>query len=260
MVILDNFPIWAVYAGLVVIVLLAAEIGFHIGIWLQDRSEDPAESKMTGAVVGAMLGLMAFMMAFTIGIVIGQHGDRKAMVVEEANAIGTAWLRMGFLEEPDLSATRAPLKEYTEARIAMVDDLSLMPAMIMRSEEIHNELWTIMEDNVRAGNESDIMSLIVSSINDVIDIHALRIYKGNLRLPRILGMLLVAATVLSFLLIGVASSTDRKRDIAAMLLFALAFAAVLVVIIDLDRPLEGMLRVSQTAMIDLLRQITPPGQ
>lgn len=260
MVILDNFPIWAVYAGLVVIVLLAAEIGFRIGIWLQDRSEDPAESKMTGAVVGAMLGLMAFMMAFTIGIVIGQHGDRKAMVVEEANAIGTAWLRMGFLEEPDLSATRALLKEYTEARIAMVDDLSLMPAMIMRSEEIHNELWTIMEDNVRAGNESDIMSLIVSSINDVIDIHALRIYKGNLRLPRILGMLLVAATVLSFLLIGVASSTDRKRDIAAMLLFALAFAAVLVVIIDLDRPLEGMLRVSQTAMIDLLRQITPPGQ
>ena len=61
---------------------------------------------MTGAVVGGMLGLMAFMMAFTIGIVISQHGDRKAMVVEEANAIGTAWLRAGFLEEPDLPVAR----------------------------------------------------------------------------------------------------------------------------------------------------------
>ena len=101
MSVLDNFPIWAVYVGLVVMVLIAAEVGFRIGIWMQDRSDKPGESKMTGAVVGGMLGLMAFLMAFTIGIVISQQGERKAMVVEEANAIGTAWLRAGFLEEPD---------------------------------------------------------------------------------------------------------------------------------------------------------------
>jgi hypothetical protein len=254
---LDGIPIWAVYVGLVVMMLLGAEVGFRVGIWMQDRSDKPGDSKMTGAVVGGMLGLMAFMMAFTIGIVINQQGDRKAMVVEEANAIGTAWLRTGLTEEPDLSAAQPLLREYTEIRIAVADDLSLYGAMKMRSEEIHHELWAIMVENVRLGYESDIMGLTVSSINDVIDVHSSRLFVANLRLPRILGFLLLLATVLSFVLVGIASSGDRKRDTAAMFIFALVFAAVLIVIVDLDRPQEGLLTVPQTAMTDLLRQITP---
>ncbi len=257
MVILDTLPIWAVYVGLVVSMLLAAEVGFRVGIWMQDRSDKPGDSKMTGAVVAGMLGLMAFMMAFTIGIVINQQGDRKAMVVEEANAIGTAWLRAGLLEEPDLSAARPLLREYTEIRIATANDLSLLDATTTRSEEIHNELWAIMEDSVRRGYESPIMGLAISSVNDVIDVHSSRLFVANLRLPRILGLLLILATVLSFMLVGVASSSDRTRDTAAMIIFALVFAAVLIVIVDLDRPQEGLLTVPQTAMTDLLRQITP---
>jgi hypothetical protein len=256
-VILDNLPIWAVYVGLVVLMLLAAEVGFRVGVWMQDRSDKPGDSKMTGAVVAGMLGLMAFMMAFTIGIVINQQGDRKAMVVEEANAIGTAWLRAGLSEEPDLSAVRPLLREYTEIRIAAADDPSLLGATTMRSEEIHNELWAIMEENVRRGYESDIMGLAISSVNDVIDVHSSRLFVANLRLPRILGILLILATGFSFMLGGVASSSDRKRDTAAMIIFALVFAAVLIVIVDLDRPQEGLLTVPQTAMIDLLRQIAP---
>ena len=257
MTLLDNFPIWAVYVGLVVIVVVAAEVGFRVGIWMQDRSDKPGESKMTGSVVAGMLGLMAFMMAFTIGIVINQQGDRKAMVVEEANAIGTAWLRAGFLEEPDLSAVRPLLVEYTEIRIAAANDPSQFDTVVTRSEEIHNDLWAIMEDNVRRGNESAIMGLTVDSINDVIDVHSERLFVANLRLPRLLGILLLLATVLSFMLVGVASSADRKRDTSAMIIFALVFVAVLIVIVDLDRPQEGLLTVPQTAMTDLLRQITP---
>ena len=115
----------------------------------------------------------------------------------------------------------------------------------------------IMEDNVRRGNESAIMGLTVDSINDVIDVHSERLFVANLRLPRLLGILLLLATVLSFMLVGVASSADRKRDTSAMIIFALVFVAVLIVIVDLDRPQEGLLTVPQTAMTDLLRQITP---
>ena len=257
MSLVDSLPIWAVYVGLVVVMLLSAEAGFRAGIWLQDRSDESGESKMTGAVVGGMLGLMAFMMAFTIGIVINQQGERRTMVVEEANAIGTAWLRADFLEESDRSAAKSLLKEYTEIRIATAEDSSIYDAMVTRSEEIHNELWAIMEDNVRRGNESDIAGLTILSINDVIDVHSERLFVANLRLPRVLGILLFLATILSFLLVGAASSADRKRDTSAMVLFALVFSAVLIVIIDLDRPQEGLLTVPQTAMTDLLRQITP---
>ena len=257
MVIIDMFPIWAVYVGTVVLVLLAAEIGFRIGIWLQSRDPASKEIRMTGTMVGGMLGLMAFLMAFSIGIVINQQGGRKEMVVTEANAVGTAYLRAGFLSEPDLSSSRNLLREYVEVRLAAASDPAQLESSIMRSEEIHGELWSIVEDNVRQGNESDIMAIFVESINEVIDVHSLRLAAVNLRLPRFLGIVLYAAIVLSFLLVGVASSSDGKRDTLAMVLFALAFVAVLMIIVDLDRPQQGLLTVSQAAMSDLLRQMTP---
>jgi hypothetical protein len=224
------FPLWAVYVGTVVLVLVAAEIGFRIGIWLQRRDPASGEIRMTGTMVGGMLGLMAFLMAFSIGIVINQHGGRKEMVVTEANAVGTAYLRAGFLSEPDLTSARNLLREYVEVRLAAAADPTQLESVILRSEEIQGELWSIVEANVRQGNESDVMVSFVESINEVIDVHSLRLAAVNLRLPRLLGIVLYAAIMLSFLLVGVASSSDGKRD---------------------------TFTVSQATMSDLLRQMTP---
>jgi hypothetical protein len=258
MIILDKFPIWAVYVGTVAVVVVVAEIGFRIGIWLQRRDPDSGTTPMTGAVVGGMLGLMAFLMAFSIGIVINQHNGRKVMVVTEANAVGTAYLRAGFLDEPDRTSTRDLLREYVEVRLAAAADPALLESVVTRSEEIHGQLWSIVEDNVSLGQDSDVMALFVESINEVIDVHSLRLATVDLRLPRLLGIVMYAATVLSFLLVGVASSSDGKRDPIAILLFALAFVAVLIIIVDLDRPQQGLLTVSQTAISDLLRQMATP--
>jgi hypothetical protein len=202
MVILDTFPIWAVYVGTVVVVLIATEIGFRIGMWLQRRDPDSGKTPMTGAVVGGMLGLMAFLLAFSIGIVINQHNGRKAMVITEANAVGTAYLRAGFLDEPDQTSTRDLLREYVEVRLAAAADTALLDSAMTRSEEIHAELWRIVEDNVSQGKDSDVMALFVESINEVIDVHSLRLAAVELRLPRLLGVVLYAATILSFLLVG----------------------------------------------------------
>ena len=257
MVILDQSPIWVVYLVTVAIALVAAEMGFRIGMWLQRRDPESGKTPLTGAVVGGMLGLMAFLLAFCIGIVINQHNGRKAMVVTEANAIGTAYLRAGFLGEPDRASTRDLLREYVDLRLAVAEDLGLFDSGLKRSEEIHSELWSIVEDNVSQGQESATMALFVDAINEVIDVHSLRLAAFDLRLPELLWLVLYAATVLSFLLVGVASSADGKRDLLAILLFALAFVAVLMIIVDLDRPQQGLLTVSQTALSDLLRQMTP---
>jgi UDP-N-acetylmuramyl pentapeptide phosphotransferase/UDP-N-acetylglucosamine-1-phosphate transferase len=258
MAILDKFPIWAVYLATVAAVLVAAEIGFRIGIWLKQRHPSSEGTPMTGAVVGGMLGLMAFLLAFAIGIVIGQHNGRKEMVVVEANAVGTAYLRAGFLDEPDRTSVRDLLREYVEVRLAAAADPALLESTVTRSEQIHGELWSIVEDNVHQGRESDIMALFAESINEVIDVHSLRRAAIELRLPRAVGMVLFIATVLSFLLVGVASSSDRKRDPFTILLFALALVAVLMIVVDLDRPQQGLLTVSQAELSALLQQMTAP--
>jgi hypothetical protein len=257
MILLDQFPLWVVFLVTVVAVLVAAEIGFRIGMWLQRRDPESGKTPMTGAVVGGMLGLMAFLLAFTIGIVINQQNGRKEMVVTEANAVGTAYLRASFLGEPDRASTRDLLREYVELRLAVAEDLGLFDSGLKRSEEIHSELWSIVEGNVSQGQESAIMALFVDSINEVIDVHSLRLTAFELRLPRLLGIVLYIATLLSFLLVGVSDSADGKRDPLAMLLFALAFVAVLMIVVDLDRPQQGLLTVSQSALSDLLRQMTP---
>jgi hypothetical protein len=241
------------------VVLVAAEIGFRIGTWLQRREPDSGKAPVAGTVVGGMLGLMAFLLAFSIGIVINQHNGRKAMVVTEANAVGTAYLRAGFLGEPDRTLSRDLLREYVEVRLAAAaDPEALLESAMTRSEEIHGELWSIVEEQVRQGQESDVMALFVESINEVIDVHSLRLAAVDLRLPRLLGVVTYAATLLSFLLVGVANSADGKRDPLAILLFALAYVAVLIILVDLDRPQQGLITVSQTALSDLLRQMTTP--
>lgn len=255
---LDGLPIWAVYIATVAVVLVAAEVGFRVGIWRKHRDPASEGATVTSAVVGGMLGLMAFLMAFSIGIVIGQQNDRRAMVVTEANAVGTAYLRSGFLDEPDLTTSRNLLQEYVEVRLAAASDPTQFELAVTRSEEIHGELWSIVENNVRQGKESDVMALFVESVNEIIDIHSFRLAAVDLRLPEFLGIVLFAATVLSFLLVGVANSADGKRDFAAILLFALAFVAVLMIVVDLNRPQEGLLTVSQQAMMDLLRQMSVP--
>jgi hypothetical protein len=255
MVILDKFPIWAVYLVTVALVFVAAEIGFRIGIWLQRRDPTSGKSPVTGTVVGGLLGLMAFLLAFCIGIVINQHNGRKEMVVTDANAIGTAYLRAGFLGEPDRTTSRDLLQEYVEVRLAAAADAAQLEPAIRRSEEIHGQLWSMVEDTVSQGQESATMALYVDSINEVIDVHTLRLAAVELRLPRQLGMILYAATVISFLLVGIVTSADGKRDTLPILLFALALVAVLMIIVDLDRPQQGLITVSQTALSDLLRSM-----
>lgn len=256
MIMLDSLPIWGVYIATIALVLVVAEIGFRIGTWLQNRNPEPGKIPITGAVVGSMLGLMAFLLAFCIGIVINQHNGRKAMVVTEANTVGTAYLRAGFLSESDRILSRDLLREYVEVRLAAASDTVLLESSLTRSEEIHGQLWSIVEQQVRQGQESDIMALYVTSINDVIDAHTLRLAAIDLRLPRVLGMVLYTATILSFLLVGVASSSDGIRDPVTIFLFALAFVAVFMIVVDLDRPQQGLLTVSQTALSDLLQQMS----
>jgi hypothetical protein len=259
MVLLDIFPLWIVYLGTVALLLLATEIGFRVGMRMKRRDSAAAGQPITSTVVGGMLALLAFLIAFAIGIVIEQHNARKAMVVTEANAVGTAYLRAGFLAEPDLTTSRDLLQEYVEIRLAAAANAAQLEFVQMRSEEIHGELWAIVEENVRQGNDSDIMGLFIESINDVIDVHALRLTAVNLRLPRLLGIMVYAAMLLSFLLVGVANSADGKRDFTALLLFTLAFVAVFMIIVDLDRPQQGLINVSQTALSDLLQQMTMAG-
>ena len=96
---LDRVPLIVILGLFALILLIAYEVGFRVGRWWQDRTPDENEGP-TGVLVGALLGLMAFMLAITMGMAADRFDTRRGLVLAEANAIGTTYLRAGYQPSP----------------------------------------------------------------------------------------------------------------------------------------------------------------
>jgi len=250
---LDFLPMWGVYILTVVVLMLAFEAGYRSGVAIQKRRPDQAETGV-GTMVGASLAFLGFLLAFIIGIAVNIFNERRALVVGEANAIGTASLRAEYLDEPFSTESRELLREYVDIRLAALDQDKLETS-IARSEEIHQELWSQAITLAKA-NPTPTTALYISSLNEVIDIHSER-YNISLevRVPPaiLLGLYLVA--VLSMMLIGMQGSYAGKRNIIAPLLMILILSLVFILITDLERSHQGLMQISQHPLIALQQQL-----
>ena len=255
MPILNSLPLWAIYLLTAGLALLAAEIGFRTGIRMARRDPSAQKGSMTNTVVGAELGLLGFLLAFSIGIAVNNFNTRRELVVAEVNAIGTSYLRANLLDEPDRTAARDLLRKYVDVRVSALDPAQLEDGM-RRSKEIHDQLWLIAERQSGENPASNPVSQFVDAVNRLIDAHGERLAAvRGLQLPTVMWLVFYGTTVLAFFLVGFASSADGKRNLIAWLLFALALSAVLMLIVDYDRPQGGLLTVSQQPLLDLQRQI-----
>ena len=107
---LDLLPTWSVFLLTVIILLLALEAGFRVDKLVQRRWPHKSEVSV-GTLVGAALALLGFLIAFVTGIAVSNYNERRQLVITEANAIGTAYLRAGYLAEPYREESRQLLRE-----------------------------------------------------------------------------------------------------------------------------------------------------
>jgi len=247
---MDVVPLWLWFLLTLGLVLLCVEIGYRLGRLQRKRSHDEKEAPV-GAMVGAILGLLAFFLAFTFGMAASRFDDRRKMVLEEANAIGTCYLRAELLPGDDGPAIRQLLRDYTDARLAGIHGYRFNAAK-QKSETIHEQLWKFMRPLAEKHQSSTIVALFIQSLNDVIDIHSKRIMIGaRSRIPPTIWVALYLVTVLSMVALGYHAGLSGTSRSPAILVLAFCFSAVMLLILDLDRPQEGMLTVSQTSMIEL---------
>jgi hypothetical protein len=197
------------------------------------------------------------LLAFMTSIAADRFGARRALVLEEANAVGTAYLRAGYLPEPYPAESRDLLREYVDVRLEAVEP-GQAEAAIARSEEIQLDLWRSAEDVVIATGGSDVYALYLESINGVIELHSQReIAAFYTRLGGSLVLALFGLTVLGMFILGFGNSMDNKRSMIALVTLILVFGAVLYLIMDLDRSQEGFFQVSQQPLISLQERINP---
>jgi len=254
---LDPIPVVGVFAMIVVILLAVFEVGFRFGRWYQDRTPDEKEGP-TGMLVGSLLALMAFLLAITMGMASDRFNNRRQLVLDEANAIGTTYLRAGYLPAPYASDSRALLREYVPLRITATDQ-TVLRANFARTLEIQDELWSKAEELARATPDSVVLGLYIDSLNQTIDISEARVTAiVNARVPQTVLLLLLAGMVLTMGAVGYSAGLTRHRSVLTAVVLVVALAAVLTLVVDLDRGSEGFLQVSQQPLRDLQQQLAAP--
>src|SRR5688572_30199240 len=254
---LDGLPIPAIFALFAIVSLALYEIGFRVGRWWQERTPGEQEGP-TGVLVGSILGLLAFLLAITMGMASDRFDTRRGLVLEEANAIGTTYLRAGYLPEPASTEIRTLIREYVPLRVAPSDRATLA-ANIAGSAALLDELWVLAEEVARAPEANDVTALFIESINETIDLNTTRVIAGvYARVPETVLWLLLGGSVLSLAMVGYSAGTTGQRSVLTAVVLVLAFGAVLTLVVDLDRPQDGFIQVSQVPMIQLMEQLGPP--
>ena len=254
--VLDVFPLWGLFFTIIVVVLAAIEGGYRLGMYRKRRSDREKDAPV-GAMVGATVGLLAFMLAFTFGMAASRFDTRKQLVLDEANAIGTTYLRATMLPE-NRDEIRALLRSYVSARLEALRSGRVAEA-ILQSEDMHGQLWSKATAVALQHPESIVVGLFVESLNEVIDLHAKRVTAGlRNRIPATIWVALLTIAILSLAAMGYHAGLVGTSRSLAVIVVAVAFSAVIALIADLDRPQEGTLTVSQQALVDVMQSMQPP--
>src|SRR4030095_4764624 len=140
---MDVLPIWAFFCLFAGIAVGLVELGYP---WSKRRKEfDASSDAPVGAMVGPTLALLAFMLAFTFGIASSRFDARRLLVVDDANAIGTCYVRAGYLEEPHKTNVRRVLKDYVAVRLRGQRKLQISNDVLTQSTDLQNKLWAETE-------------------------------------------------------------------------------------------------------------------
>jgi hypothetical protein len=251
---LDPIPILAVFVLFAGCALLTYEIGYRIGRWWQRRTPDEKDGPTT-MLVGSIIALMAFLLAVTMGMASDRFDSRRALVLDEANSIGTTYLRAGYLPEPASTQIRQLLRTYVPLRINVADRARLQ-ANFEQSQQILDELWATTEGLARDQGGSETLALFIESLNETIDLHETRVTAiGYARVPETVVLLLIVGACLTLGMVGYSAGLTARRSLFSAVVLILVLGATITLVVDLDRPREGFLQVSQQPLLDLEVQI-----
>ena len=250
---IQSLPIYVIFFIIALLSLVFFELGFRISKRVHLKT-DPMETKTIGQISTGLLGMLAFVLAFTFSMAASQYERRKQMVLEEANAIGTAYLRADLIDEPYTNELKQLLREYVNTRLDAVKKKNTAKD-IVSSIEIHRLLWTQVRTAAKAHPNTN-TSLMVQSVNEVIDMHEKRLTAGlRDKIPTSIWITLFAISGMAMLTIGIEQGFEASRRIIVIIPMILAFAALTTLIVELNRPQSGILKVGQESMISLQKSM-----
>lgn len=252
---LDDF-INGITPELFVAILFVGFLAIQIGAYLAQRRlaapKPGADTSALNTAIAAILGVIALVLSFSFSFALARYEQRRELVVQEANDIGTMYLRTSVLAAPAAKALRSELRDYIQARIDYYGKDANDEAAQNRDEattlRLQDGMWRTVSGAVRADPRSLGASLLMQTTNDVIDVAAEQYAAFNYRLngPAVYLILLVA--VLGAVTIGIGFGLTDTRHWVVSIIFALLMTFLVDVILDLDSPRSGRILANLTPL------------
>ena len=240
----------ALGGGLALVVFFGILLFLALGRWLGKRAisqHGAVPSGGIGSLEAAVFALLGLMIAFTFSGGLSRFDSRRSVVVEEANAIGTAYQRVDLVPASAQPKLREALRAYTDSRIATyrkLPDVAAANAELVRSQQLYAEVWTqavaaVRLPGVRDGTEM----LVIGALNEMSSLATQRVAATFIHPPTLIYWVLVALALASALLAGYQSATEKDYDWVHKVGFAAMVALTVYVIIDIEYPRLGLVRI-----------------
>jgi hypothetical protein len=243
-----SLPSWALALVILAIIGGATAGGYAVGHRL--RRHESTLREPFGVLQGALLGVVGLILAFGLSLAVGRYENRRAATVDEANAIGTTYLRAQLIAEPARSGSLELLRRYTDLSIQISNDVpgsSDMRRTTAAEGVLQRQLWRLAGESTDAAPVATAPRLYVDSLNATFDAQSSRLAALNNRVP---GAVLALEVFGAAFAVGVLALhiSVLGRGLIAMLAAAVLMTLLLLVTFDLDRPARGVITVPATPL------------
>lgn len=249
---------WLVFLVITLLLLALAEAGFRLGAAAR-RSDPNAAESHSGSVQGAVLGLLGLLLGFSFAMAVGRYETRRSLAVDEANSIGTTWLRSDFLAGQRQIEVKDLLRRYTALRLGATKedyDEAEFTKFVADSNEIQEALWSHAAAQATE-QPTAISASFITTLNETIDLQSTRLATRDAHVPGAVWLLLIIVSGCSAWASGYASGAGNRRSAFSLIVFPMLIGIVITLISDIDRPRKGLIQVSQKPLEDLYRSMQP---
>ena len=236
--------------GLIAGVVAAHEFGFWLGS--QSRSTDEAFDRQVALVRASTAALVAFLIGFAFSGAASRFIDRLDIILKEANALGTAYLRADTIAEPQRGELKAALKEYTADRVTLLsrEGRDQIAPLLAKVSGLHERMW---RPAIKATQDNaPLMAVVLPPINEVIDLHATHLAMARRHLPIPIMAVLLGTAAIGVGMMGFGNGRIGRRFSMLDSVYRAVLAIALWMIIDLDYPSIGIIRVSNLPVVETL--------
>lgn len=252
---------WLLFIILLAFMILATEIGLIHGRRNGAQFDEPMRTQVI-TIEAAVLGLFALLLGFTFSMSMIRFDKRTDLVLEEANVLSTAYSRTKLLDEPFKSRAQKKMHHYINKRIDFFKagfDSKKLHKLEDECARMQNELWEVAVEASQKNSSSIPVGLFTESLNDVMSLDAKRTDALENHVPRGVFFLLYFSGIVTMGLVGYGFGLGGKRNLLAVIVSAILMTTVIILIVDLDRPRRGMIKISQESLMDFSHRLKKYG-